>query len=526
LRWIGAAVSIATIVGGTGLAQRSRGDATRPVLPAGLGSLHHPIRTVSKDAQQLMDDGLTLLYGFNRDAARRAFEVGIRADGESPMLYAGLALALGPNLNMDSSAAELLAACEASKHAASLATEADEGGYAAALRTRYCGPNPPDATGYAESMRAIHDAHPGDADAAVLYADSLLALRPRTARQDEEIIHVLEAVIEKHPDHVGANHYYVHAVEGTATPERGLASAKRLELLVPGIGHLLHMPSHIYMRTGDYEAAITGNRKAAAADLAYLRTNPPGHDGAMYYLHDLESLAVAAGFVGRFADARAAAQEIARVEGELSRRPAVDHFSAPLAMVLLRFQRWSDVESLPVPPDTDAAAAFLSRFARGVAFARRGAFDKARAERDAFSRVVHSIPAHVRYRSNPISVLAPVYEGALDARLAAEGEPATSVAAWERAVAAQDRLEYHEPPPFYYPMRESLGAALLAAGRPADAEQVFRKELAQHPNSGRALLGLWRALQARHADAEAARIHTAFVKAWSGSDVQLSLSEY
>jgi tetratricopeptide (TPR) repeat protein len=123
-------------------------------------------------------------------------------------------------------------------------------------------------------------------------------------------------------------------------------------------------------------------------------------------------------------------------------------------------------------------------------------------------------------------VLAPVYEGALDARLAAEGEPAASVAAWERAVAAQDRLEYHEPPPFYYPMRESLGAALLAAGRPADAEQVFRKELAQHPNSGRALLGLWRALQARHADAEAARVHAAFVKAWSGSDVQLSLSEY
>jgi tetratricopeptide (TPR) repeat protein len=526
LRWIGAAASVAMVVGGTGLAQRTHGDATRPVLPAGLGSLHHPIRTVSKDAQQLMDEGLTLLYGFNRDAARRAFEVAIRADRDAPMLYAGLALALGPNLNMDSSAAEILSACEASKRAASLATEADESGYASALAARYCRPNAPDAAAYADAMRAFHDGHPDDADAAVLYADSLLALRPRTPRQDEEIVHVLEAVLQKHPDHVGANHYYVHAVEGTATPERGLASAKRLETLVPGIGHLLHMPSHIYMRTGDYEAAVAGNRKAAAADLAYLRTNPPGHDGAMYYLHDLEALAVAAGFVGRFAEARAAAQEVARVEAELSGRPAVEHFSPPIAMVLLRFQRWADVESLPVPPDTDAAAAFLSRFARGVAFAARGAFAKARGEREAFTRVVRSIPAHVRYRSNPITVVAPVYEAALDARLAAEGEPAVSVGAWERAVAAQDRLEYHEPPPFYYPMRESLGATLLAAGRPADAEQVFRKELAQHPKSGRALLGLWRALEARHADAEAARIHTAFVKAWSGSDVQLSLSEY
>ena len=271
---------------------------------------------------------------------------------------------------------------------------------------------------------------------------------------------------------------------------------------------------------------MAGNRKAAAADLAYLRTNPPGHDGAMYYLHDLEALAVAAGFVGRFAEARAASQEIARVEAELSGRPDVEHFSGPFAMVLLRFQRWADVESLPVPADADAAAAFLSRFARGVAFAARGAFDKARAEREAFSRVVRSIPVHVRYRSNAMSVLVPVYETALDARLAAAGDPAAAVGAWERAVAAQDRLEYHEPPPFYYPMRESLGAALLAAGRPADAEQVFRKELAQHPKSGRALLGLWRALQARHADAEAARIHAAYVKAWSGSDVQLSLSEY
>jgi tetratricopeptide (TPR) repeat protein len=431
---------------------------------------------------------------------------------------------------MESSPAQIQAACEASRAALKLSRQDHERGYAGALAARYCGAdgrgrlNP---TAYVDAMSALHREAPQDPDAATLYADSLLELRPRTVRQDAEIVSVLEAVLQQHPDHVGANHYYIHAVEGTSSPERGLPSAKRLETLVPGVGHLLHMPSHIYMRIGKYETSIALNRQAATADLAYLRTNPPGHDGAMYYLHDLESLAVAAGFAGRFADAHIAALEIARVEADLVGEPADRHFSPPLAMVLLRFHRWSEVGALPVPPASDPPSSFLSHFSRAVAFSALGQPGKARAEYDAFNRAVRTIPDDTFYRSNPMSAVRPVFEAVIAARLAATGSDArTAAAAWERAVEAQDRLEYHEPPPFYYPTRESLGAVLFAAGRHTDAERVFREDLARNPASGRALFGLWQTLQTRQPGPEAEQARRAFLNAWAHSDVRLSLTSY
>jgi len=525
----GSTVALLLAVGGPQLAlQHGRSDATRPVLPGSLGTLHHPIRTTNAVAQTLMDEGLSLYYGFNRDAARRSFAVAAAADPGAAMPHVGLALALGPNLNMDSSSSEIESACASSRHALELSKESDELGYARAVVARYCDANGAgrlDAAGYARAMKELHGALPKDFDAAVLYADSLLQLRPRTVADDEQIVGVLEAVLRQQPDHVGANHYYVHAVEGTKAPERGVASARRLESLVPGVGHLVHMPSHVYMRTGDYEAALATNRRAAAADLGFLRANPPGHDGAMYYLHDLESLAVAAGFVGRFAEARLAATEIARVEAELAGEKMERRFSAPLAMVLLRFQKWSDVQALPIPPEQDAAASFMSRFARTVAFAAAGQRDKARIEREAFERASRAIPAAARYRSNAMSAIRQVYDAALGARLAG-ADPAAAVRAWQDAVAAQDRLEYHEPPAYYQPMRESLGAALIRAGRYPEAEHVFRDELAQHPSSGRALFGLWRALEARGDDTQATRVRGMFENAWTASDGPLALEGY
>ena len=529
IRLAGSTAVLLLAISGPQLAeQHGRSDATRPVLPGGLGALHHPIRTTDALAQTLMDEGLTLLYGFNRDAARRSFAVAAAADPAAAMPHVGLALALGPNINMDSSASEIRSACAAARRGVELSKQADERLYADAVVARYCGSDGTgavDAAGYSKAMRALHASLPADADAAVLYADSLLQLRPRTVADDREITTVLEAVLRQQPDHVGANHLYIHAVEGTIAPDRGLASARRLETLVPGVGHLLHMPSHIYMRTGQYDEALAGNRRAAAADLAFLRANPPGHDGAMYYLHDVESLAVAAGFTGRFAEARLAGQEIARVEAELAGEKIDRRFSAPLAMVLLRFQKWSDVEALSVPPDADAQASFMSRFARAVAFAASDQPDKARLERDAFQRAARAIPSAARYRSNPMSAIRQVYEAALRARLAGS-DLAAAIGAWQDAVAAQDRLEYHEPPVFYQPMRESLGAALVRAGRHAEAERVFREELAQHPGSGRALFGLWRALEARGAADEAARVRAMFNKAWSASDSPLALEGY
>ena len=504
----------------------ARGD--RPVLPASLGTLHHSIATRSRDAQQLFDEGLTLFYGFNRDAARRSFAAAAQIDAGAAMPHVGVALALGPNLNVDATAAEVQSACKASRQGAALAVDSAERGYADALAARYC-----DASGarlngdaYSAAMRALHEHLPQDPDAAVLYADSLFALRPRTEEQDAEIVAVLESVLRRQPDHVGANHYYIHAVEGTRTPERGLNSAKRLETLVPGIGHLLHMPSHIYMRTGGYGAAIALNRRAAAADLAYLRNNPPSHDGAMSYFHDLESLAVAAGYAGRYEDARLAALEIARVEAELQGERPGSRFSGPLAAVQLRFQRWSDIAATPLPQPADAPATALARFARAVAFAATGDRDRAKQEMDECVVAWNKIPADAFYRGNPVPAVRAVFEAVLAARLAAPvSGPAASVPLWERAVAAQDRLRYHEPPPFYYSVRESLGAALLAADRPVDAARVFQEELLQHPHSARALFGLWHARRTT-ATAEAERIHREFLDAWAGSDVTLSLKDF
>jgi tetratricopeptide (TPR) repeat protein len=524
-------VSVAVLVAGVGAVQQPAHDEDAPpTLPASLGRLHHPIRTTRTEAQLLFDRGLTLHYGFNRDAARRSFAAASRIDPDAAMAQAGIALALGPNLNMESSPAQIQAACDASRTALKLSREDDERRYAGALSARYCdtdGRGRLNPTAYAEAMSALHRDLPQDPDAATLYADSLLELRPRTVRQDAEIVAILEGVMQQHPDHVGANHYYVHAVEGTASPERGLQSAKRLETLVPGVGHLVHMPSHIYMRAGRYETSIALNRRAAAADLAYLRTNPPGHDGAMSYLHDLESLAVAAGFTGRFAEAHLAASEIARVEADLAGEGLDGHFSAPLAMVLLRFHKWSEVEALPAPPESDASSSFLSHFSRAVAFAALGQPGKAQAERDAFSRAAKAIPDDAFYRSNPMSAVRAVFEAVIAARLAAtSANAATAAAAWARAVAAQDRLAYHEPPAFYYPTRESLGAALFVAGRQADAERVFREDLARNPSSGRALFGVWQSLQARRPGPEAEPLRRAFVTAWSHSDVRLSLTSY
>jgi len=525
----GSTMALLIAAGGPRLAlSQGHAELARPVLPGSLGALHHPIRTTNPLAQTLMDEGLTLWYGFNRDAARRSFAVAAAADPGAAMPQVGLALAFGPNINMDASPSEIQSGCSSARRGVELSTQSKERLYAGALTTRYCGANERgslNAAGYVLAMKSLHRAQPEDLDAAVLYADSLLQLRPRTVSDDLEIVKVLEGVLHRQPDHVGANHLYIHAVEGTSSPERGLASATRLETLVPAVGHLLHMPSHIYMRTGAYDAALAGNRRAAAADLAFLRANPPGHDGAMYYLHDVESLAVAAGFTGRFAEARQAALEIARVEAELAGEPIGKHFSGPLAMTLLRFQKWSDVEGLPVPPEHDAPGSFLSRFARAVALAAEGHLDRARVEREGFERAGRAIPADAYYRSNPMSALRPLYAAVLAARLAGP-DAGAAIRAWQDAVSAQDRLAYHEPPPFYHPIRESLGAALVRAGRQAEAELVFREELKQHPDSGRALFGLWRALDGRAAAAEAERVHGAFMKAWAGSDVALTLEGY
>jgi tetratricopeptide (TPR) repeat protein len=508
--------------------QPERSVESLPVFADTLGPLHHEIRTASDETQRLFDEGLTLYYGFNRDAAHRAFVHATRLDRLAAMPRVGIALSLGPNLNMDADATQLRTACESAHAALELSQNAAERGYAIAVAARYCTVDGRvSSSAYADAMNALRRELPADPDAAVLYADSLMELRPRSIQEEAEIVSVLELVLRQHPSHVGANHLYIHAIEGSAAPMRAMESAHRLETLAPGIGHLVHMPSHIYMRTGDYGAAVTSNVRAATADLAYLQQNPPGHDGAMYYLHDLESLTVASGFEGRFAEARAAAAEIARVEAGLAGDVANDRFSAPLGFVLLRFRMWRDAAAMPAPSSRDVFGSLLAHFARTEALLALKQLSDASRERDAFERAAKAIPDGTVYRSNPIGAVTQLLRAVLEARLEqTEHGAAAAVGAWQRAVNAQDGLAYHEPPPFYYPIRETLGAALCAAGRPDEAERVFRDDLAKNPGNARSLFGLWHALLARGRTADAERTHRLFVNAWAHADVELSLANF
>jgi tetratricopeptide (TPR) repeat protein len=509
------ASAAATALAGTLIAV-SAGDSQ--VLPGGTGALHHPIRTASAETQQLFDQGLTLFYGFNREAARQSFLRASSADPAAAMPFIGLALVAGPNLNSDPTRAEIDAGCAAARKAKSLARQAAERGYADALVGRYCaGLTFDSATGYAIDTGELFQQRPDDPDAAVLYADSLISLRPRSAEQNVELVAVLEQVLQRWPAHVGANHYYIHAVEGSRSPERALPSARRLETLVPSIGHLLHMPAHIYSRTGDYPRAIQSNERATAADLAYIRANGDSDEQRMYYHHDLESLAVAAGAAGRFAVAHRAGAAAA----------SHAHFSPVLGFVLLRFNRWEDALRLPAPAATALPDPLWYHFVRSVAHARLGQLPQAASERDHFRRLARNLAADTIYRQNRATRIVDVLSAVVDARIdAARGETAAAIESWERGVKAQDLLEYHEPPPVYYSVRESLAAAHYQARQLPQAEAVFREDLARNPRNPRSLFGLWQTLAALGRRDQAEATKRLFDAAWAGSDTTLSLADY
>jgi tetratricopeptide (TPR) repeat protein len=488
------------------------------VLPGGIGGLHRPIRTANLETQKVFDQGLTLFYGFNREGARQSFLRASALDPAAAMPFIGLALAAGPNLNSDPTRAEIDAGCAAARKAKTLARQADERGYADALIGRYCaGLTVDSATGYAIDAGTLFQQRPDDPDAAALYADSLLSLRPRSAEQNVELVAVLEQALKRWPAHVGANHYYIHAVEGSQRPERARPSAQRLETMVPGIGHLLHMPAHVYSRTADYARAIQANERAVEADLAYTRANGDSDEQRMYYHHDLESLAVAAGFAGRFAVAQRAGIAAA----------SHDHFSPVLGFVLLRFARWDEALRLPEPAGSAMPDPLWYRFIRAIGHARLGQVAQAAAERDRFRQLARTLSPDTLYRQNKATQVVDVLAAILEASLAtARGEGDVAIESWERAVKAQDLLEYHEPPPVYYPARESLGAARVRARQFAQAEAVFRADLARNPRNPRSLFGLWQTLVAlgRRDEAEAAR--RLFDAAWAGSDTTLSLADY
>ena len=517
---------------------------TAGILP-GVGTHHHPIATTNPDAQTFFDQGMALVFGFNHEEATRSFQRAAELDPRAPMPHWGIAWSLGPNYNLDIDDPRAKRAFEAIDTATRLSVNGSpvERDYVAAMATRYSpdpkADRPALARKYSQAMADLVRRYPDDLDAATLYAESLMNLRPwklwtldgKPAEDTPQILAVLESVMKRAPNHMGANHFYIHAVEASTSPERALPSAARLETLAPAAGHLVHMPAHIYARTGDHAGAARANLAGANADRVYLKSMPAdNYYGMAYYSHNLHFLADSHMMQGRFADAQQAAAELSeRLLPHADMMPMIESMAVSPLNVLMRFGRHEDILKQAAPPDNRPVMLAWWHFARGVAQARLGRVEEAEKERaqlrDASARVPESAlfgGSGLESARNVVTIAGLV----LDARIGeARRQNDAAIAAWTNAAAAVDRVAYDEPPVWFYPVRESLGAVLLRAGRPADAERVFREDLVRHPRNARSLLGLHQALVQQKKDADAAWVDTQFREAWKNADANVTIDD-
>lgn len=514
-------------------------------LMEGMGNQHHPMATSSPEAQKFFDQGMNFVWGFNHDEAARSFERAAELDPKAAMPHWGIALALGPNINLNVDAGREKAAREETDKALALseAGPENERAYILALDKRYSTAPQADlkqlARDFSKAMGELSRRYPDDLDAATLYAESLMDLHPwRLWSADGtpnegtlEIVSVLESVLRRDPNHLGANHYYIHAVEASPHPERALASAQRLETLAPGAGHLVHMPAHVYIRTGDYRGAVQRNAAAAEADRAYIKaTGATGVYPMMYYTHNLHFLAAAACFAGRREEARMAAAEVMENVGPALKQMAMlEWFALTPTFVDLRFGMWREVLAAPRPQPELRLQEAMWHFARALASATTGDVKSADAERAAFRDAASAVPPNMTVGGGNPELVGTIFGLAghmLDARMAeARGDRKAAIASWTKAVEIQDRLPYDEPPIWYYPVRESLGGTLLRDGQAAEAEKVFRADLDKNPRNGRSLFGLWQSLLAQKKTADASWVQRGFEEAWKGADVPLALGD-
>ncbi len=515
----------------------------------GMGNHEYPITTSDPDAQRYFNQGLVIDFAFNHAESVRSFRAAQRLDENCAMCFWGEALALGPNINVTSNGKVILSeedhssAYAAIQKALQLKERASEKerDYIDALATRYSSdptsPREPLDEAYAGAMRTLYLKYPDDDDAAALFAESLMNTmpwdywldadnpKPRTV----EVIDALETVLARSPKHPMALHLYLHAVEASSQPERAERHADTLANLVPGAGHLVHMPSHIYWRVGRYHDASEANMRAAAVDEAYIaECNAQGFYPAAYYPHNIHFLWAASSMEGRSEVAIEAAKKVAanvRME-MIEQYPAVEFFSTIPLLALAQFGKWDDILAEPAPPAELEFSNGIWHYVRGTAFARQGDPDAARAEHAALGPLRDT--TDVRFLDGvdyPASMLLAIADALVLGEIAmAEKNFAEAIEHFEKAVAVQDELPYTEPPFWYYPTRHSLGKALLAAGNAADAEAVYRRDLDVYPHNGWAMFGLMQSLEAQ--DKDATEIKRMFEHTWSKADVTLTASRF
>jgi tetratricopeptide (TPR) repeat protein len=510
----------------------------------GLGGFHLPVRTSVPEAQRFFDQGLILVYGFNHDEAARAFRRAAELDPKMAMAQWGLALALGPNYNETSISPERMkAAHEAVRRGLALAAggPAHEREYLEALAKRFSTDANADQkrlwVAYRDAMAELSRRYPDDAEAATLWADAAMVINAwrlfdgagRAAEGTDEIINTLEAVMRRAPEHIGAHHLYIHAVEASHAPERALLSADRLAALSPAAGHLVHMPAHIYMRTGDYERAAQSNEWAAKADQEYIeRGGRRGIYTAGYYSHNLHFLAAAYSMQGNYAGAIKAARRLeANVSPYLTEMPFFESFMPTGYLISVRFGRWDDVLKTPEPRSSAPISNAFWHWARGMALAGTGKTVEAEAALKTFMSKSAAVAPETGYGQNTTGAVFRVGQHFLNARLAeARGDRKAAVNLLRQAVAAEDALAYDEPPGWYHPLsRESLGGALMRDKQYAEAEAVFREDLRRNRRNGRSLYGLSESLKAQGKAREAELVGREFERAWKSADTRLTVAD-
>jgi tetratricopeptide (TPR) repeat protein len=444
-----------------------------------------------------------------------------------------MAMAQGPHINMESDGdVDMKKSCEAVDAAHRLGDVADnERDWIDAIARRCPEYRPAE---YINAMRTLARRYPDDLDVLTCYAESLMVpVRWRWYRNDgrpaegvAEAEEVLQSVLRRYPDHPGANHFYIHAVESSATPERAIPSAQRLMGIVPSAGHLVHMPGHIWLVLGDYEMAAAVNERAAELDREYMAGSGVTRSAYFgYYVHNLQFVAFARSMQGKMKEAVDAADQVNNAVKPLfeTMPEMADYFAAVSELTRVRARRWNDLLSTAAPPPQLAVTALLWHYARAVALAANGQHENAVREQSTFEAARARVPAATPWQNNRAVDILGVAAEALAGRLA--GSAAASIPHWERAVALQDALGYDEPPGWYYPVRESLGAGLLRAGRPADAETVFREGLRRGPRNGRMLFGLLESLKAQKNLQGAEWVSREFQAAWRHADAAISIDE-
>ena len=525
--------------------------ATRAGAPLfdNMGAFAMSITTADPDAQKYFNQGMVLAFAFNHAESIRSFKAAQTLDPSCAMCFWGEALASGPNINVTSkgkvimSAQERLNAFSALQKAIELSADVSqqEQDYIKALSARYDGnvdsPREPLDLAWAEAMGDLAAQYPDDMNAASIYAEALMNTMPWNYWSDDGIakletsavIASLEKVMEAEPDHPLALHLYIHALEASSDPNRAEAAADRLLNLVPGAGHLVHMPSHIFFRIGRYNDAAQANLRAAEVDEAYIAAcNAQGFYPALYYPHNIHFLWSASTMQGQSALSIESARRVVenvRVE-QVKAFPTIEFFRTVPLLSLVRFAKWDDILAEPQPQEEFMFARSVWHYARGVAFAAKGLPEKAKAELAMLDPLKDDVS--VRFldsRDYPGSALVGIAIHLLRGEIAYRGgEFDRAVNHFEQAVAAQDLLPYTEPPFWYYPTRQSLGAALVAGGKHAEAEAVFRKDLKQYPHNGWSMFGLAQSLTAQGKIEEAAKAKMHFETIWQFSDVELTAS--